>query len=173
MTLALIRRAVVERRGWVSEEAFASDWALCQLCPGINLIALAILLGRRIAGVRGILLCLVGLLLPSVAATVLMTALYAYFQSSATVKAALRAVVPASVGLGLLTAGNVARAPLQAARRDGRGFFLFALLLIPLSGAALYIARAPVVAVLLSAGAASALLHALRPTNSLKGTIRP
>ena len=103
-TLALIRREVLERRGWVTEEAFTEDWALCQLAPGINLTALTILLGRRIAGARGIVLCLLGLLLPSVLVTVVLTAFYAPVRDSVLVKAALRAIVPASVGLGLLTA---------------------------------------------------------------------
>ena len=72
-TLTLLRRTVVERHGWVSEADFTRDWAICQVCPGINLLCMTILLGRRIAGARGIFLCLVGLLVPSVAATVAMT----------------------------------------------------------------------------------------------------
>jgi len=37
----------VEERGWVEEEEFARFWALCQIAPGINLIALTILIGEK------------------------------------------------------------------------------------------------------------------------------
>src|SRR5437588_10925558 len=79
-TLTLIRRAVVDRYGWLSEAEFTREWTLCQLAPGINLLALAILIGRRLDGARGIALALVGLLLPSAALTVLITAGYASVQ---------------------------------------------------------------------------------------------
>ena len=49
-TLTMIHRAVTEKHGWVSEDEFINDWALCQICPGINLIAFTILIGKRIAG---------------------------------------------------------------------------------------------------------------------------
>src|SRR5438094_7868654 len=73
-TLTLIRRAVVDRYGWLSEAEFTREWTLCQLAPGINLLALAILIGRRLGGARGVALALLGLLLPSVGVTIVMTA---------------------------------------------------------------------------------------------------
>ena len=79
-TLALIHRAFVERNRWIPEAEFTRDWSLCQIAPGINLFALTILIGRRLDGVRGILLSLFGLLLPSVVLTILITAFYARLQ---------------------------------------------------------------------------------------------
>jgi chromate transporter len=160
-TLALIRRAVVERYRWVSDEEFTRDWALCQVAPGINLLGITILLGRRLAGMRGVFLCLLGLLLPSVTLTVLLTALYAHIRDSDVVRAALRAVIPASVGLGLLTAFDIARPTLSASGREGRGSLVFSLFLIVGSGAALLWGRGRISVVLLlaAAGALSALVH--------------
>src|SRR5579872_5446806 len=74
-TLALMRRAVVDQHHWLTDELFTRDWAICQVTPGINLIAITILIGRRIASARGILLALIGLLFPSVSITILLTAL--------------------------------------------------------------------------------------------------
>src|SRR5579872_4807375 len=59
-TLVLIRRAAVEQYGWLSAAEFTRQWGLCQMAPGINLLALVILLGRRVAGMRGIALGLLG-----------------------------------------------------------------------------------------------------------------
>lgn len=108
-TLALIRRAAVEEQGWVTSEEFGRFWGLVQLAPGINLVALTVLLGRRAAGARGIVAALTGLLLPSASLTILLTAVYTHFQHFAVVQAALRGIVPAVAGLGLLTAWQIAR----------------------------------------------------------------
>jgi chromate transporter len=160
-TLTLIRRAVVEQHRWISAEEFSRDWALCQVAPGINLLGLTILIGRRLGGGTGICLCLLGLLLSSVTLTIALTALYAHIRDSQVVKAALRAVIPASVGLGLLTAYNIARPPLAASRRAGGGAFVFGLLVIAGSGAALLLGekRLSVVLILAVAGVLSALVH--------------
>src|SRR5947209_68832 len=89
-TLALIRGAAVDRYGWITGAEFTRYWSLCQMTPGINLLALAVLLGRRCAGGRGILVALVGLLAPSFTVTVLLTAGYARVHESAAVRAILR-----------------------------------------------------------------------------------
>jgi chromate transporter len=157
-TLALIRRGFVEDRAWITEEEFTRFWAICQLAPGINLISFAILIGRRLGGAAGIAVALSGMLLPSAAITVAMTAVYASIRESAEVKAALGAVIPTTVGLGLATAIKMA-APLVNRARDGGGATLAAATaILCLSGIALG-AGAPVAAVLVGAGAAGALVY--------------
>ena len=160
--LTLIRRTVIERYGWLTEEEFTRDWALCQVCPGINLTAFTILIGRRIAGGAGAVVCLVGLLLPSVACTILLTVWYATLRESPLMKAALKAVVPASVGLGLLSAYEVARPVLRESAQEGNGWLLLALFLLVGSGVALFWIKLPVVYILVGAGGLSALAYARR-----------
>ena len=147
-TLALIRRAAVDEQRWVSGEEFGRFWGLVQLAPGINLLALTVLLGRRAAGVRGIVLALTGLLLPSAALTILLTAAYLQVQHFAPVQAALRGIVPAVAGLGLLTAWQIARPLLVRPVR----FLIFA------GGAcAAWLGAAPVLAILLAGGLLGAI----------------
>lgn len=129
-TLALIRRAAVDKQGWVSEEEFGRFWGLVQLAPGINLVALTVLIGRRAAGGWGIAAAVAGLLLPSVALTVLMTAAYARVQHLLWVQAALRGIVPAVVGLGLVTAWQIAGPLLTASRRRGSASLALSLLVL-------------------------------------------
>jgi len=43
------------RERWLSAREFGEAWALSQLSPGIHLVALAGLIGRRAAGWRGAL----------------------------------------------------------------------------------------------------------------------
>src|SRR5579862_1356684 len=71
-TLALIRQEFVTKNEWITEERFLRDWSLCQLAPGINLIALSILIGKRTMGGLGVLISLGGMLLPSAFLTILL-----------------------------------------------------------------------------------------------------
>lgn len=158
-TLTLIRREVVERRGWVTDAEFVRDWALCQIAPGINLLGLTILIGRRLAGLPGIGVALLGLLLPSVTITVLLTACYAHFRDLPAVQAALRGVIPATVGLGLLTAYQLALPLLSIARREGKKSYVWAAMTLVGSGLVMALWHPPVLLVLCAAGAIGALLH--------------
>ncbi len=156
-TLFLIRRAVVEQHRWVAEGAFTRDWALCQAAPGINLLCMTILLGRQIAGLPGALVALVGLMLPSVAITILMTALYADLRNLSMVQAALRGVVPATVGMGLLLSANMAQPLLATSRRESSLSLGVGILLLVGSATAVQLWHLPVIVVLCGAGAIGAL----------------
>ncbi len=171
-TMALIHRAVVEEYRWISEAEFTRDWALVQLAPGINLLALTILIGQRVVGVKGIPVALGGLLLPSVTVTVLLTAYYARIQRLAVVQAALHGVIPATVGLGLLTAVQMALPPLAASRKEGRASLALSLFLLVGSGVAGVALHWPVILVLAAAGLIGALAH-LRQHKALAETEPP
>lgn len=156
-TLYMIRRAVVDQHGWLSAGEFARDWALCQAAPGINLICMTILVGRQVAGIPGSLVAVFGLLFPSVAITVTMTALYASFRDSALLQSAIHGVVPATVGLGLLLSASMARPLLAASRRESNFSLVVGVILLVGSAGALLLWQLPVILVLCSAGLIGAL----------------
>jgi chromate transporter len=151
-TLALIRRAAVDEQGWLTEAEFGRFWGLVQLAPGINLVALTILIGRQVAGTWGIFVSLLGLLLPSAAITILLTAGYSHVQHAAWVQAALRGIVPAVVGLGLLTAWQIAFPLLRGSRVSGTRSFALSLLALLGSGLAAWLGHLPVLVILLTGG---------------------
>ena len=155
-TLALIRRASVDTHGWVTEAEFSRFWSLVQLAPGINLLALTILIGRRTAGTKGIVLAVAGLLLPSAAVTVALTASYQRVQDTPLVRDALHGIIPATVGLGLVAAWQIARPALLQSRREGKWNLVVSLALLLASGAVMQWAHPPVLVILLSAGALGA-----------------
>ncbi len=157
-SLVLIHRTIVEQYGWISDETFTRNWALSQMCPGINLIAFTLLCGKQIAGVRGMVLCLLGLLLPSVSITILLTATYTYVRNAQIVTRALNAILPASVGLGLLSAYNMAREPIQTSRAAGSGSLALSLVVLIASGALMLFFKLPVFVILLGAGALLSLV---------------
>ena len=118
-TLYLIRRVAVDRYGWLTDEEFTRYWGLCQIAPGINILGLVTLIGWRVAGGVGVALALGGLLLPSAAITVALTAVYASIRQAPLVRAAIAGVMPATVGLGLLLGFTMVR-PLLA-QHGGKG----------------------------------------------------
>lgn len=163
-TLTMIQRAMIEQRAWMTDAEFVRDWALCQVAPGINLLCLTILIGRRLGGGPGIAVSLLGLLLPSVTLTVALTACYAHFQNLAVVKSAVRGVIPGTVGVGLLTAYQMTRPLLAISRREGRSMLVFAFLLLIGSGLVIALWHPAVVMVLCGSGFVSALVHWCRET---------
>lgn len=156
-TLFLIRRTAVERHGWLSAEQFTQDWALVQAAPGINLLCMTILVGRRVAGLAGALVALTGLMLPSVAITIVMTALYADLRDAAIIQAALRGVVPATVGLGLVLTVRMASPLLTAGRCEGWASLWVNVVILVGSAVAMLLWQLPVIVVLCTAGALSGL----------------
>jgi chromate transporter len=157
-TLFLMRRAAVEQHHWLTEEEFARDWSICFIAPGVNLIAMTILIGYRVAGIAGSLITLAGLLLPSVTITIMLTAFYASLQHMAAVQAALRGIVPATIGLGLLLSTNMARPLLTTSWQEGRFSGMVSLCVLFGSAAAMVLWRLPIFAVFCGAGAIAALV---------------
>ena len=118
-SLYLMRRELVERRGWLSHREFLEDWALSKVSPGINQIALTAFEGRRVAGAAGIAVALAAFLLPSGLITALMTAGYDAVRGEPLVRAALSGAGPVIAGMTLGVAYGFAQG---AVRRGWRGW---------------------------------------------------
>lgn len=114
-TLLLLRRFLVEREARISERAFNEAWALCQLSPGIHLVALAGLLGQRIAGWRGVLVAVSGMMVPAAIITAAMTAAYGVIADQPLAHSALAGMAPATGGMTL----GLAIVLVRSARRHG------------------------------------------------------
>ncbi|HVD30307.1 MAG TPA: chromate transporter [Methylomirabilota bacterium] len=115
-TLLLIRRLAVDRERWMSNREFGEAWALSQLSPGIHLVALAGLIGRRAAGWRGVVAAVAGMMIPAAAITVALTAAYGVIAASPIARAALAGVAPVTGGMTIATAALLVR----ASARHGR-----------------------------------------------------
>lgn len=117
-TLYLMRRELVERRGWLSHREFLEDWALSKLSLGINQIALTGMEGIRVAGLPGLVVSLAALLLPAGAITAAMTAGYEVVRDEPVVRAALAGAGPVIAGMTIGLAWMFAQGAL---RRGWRG----------------------------------------------------
>lgn len=70
--LAYFRREFVERRGWISESAYADLVALCNFLPGPASSQVGMAIGMRHAGLPGALAAFAGFTLPAAAAMILL-----------------------------------------------------------------------------------------------------
>ena len=161
-TLFMIRRVVVERMGWVTPREFTESWALSQLSPGIHLVALAGLLGRQIAGARGIAVAVIAMMLPAALITAVVTAFFGEIAQQPLTVAALAGIGPVAGGMTIGLALTMARPVLQRGR-----YAVLDLAVIGAAFGALVTGAAQTIVVIVVAGAFGAvLLGRERPTSS-------
>src|SRR6266700_3083893 len=162
-TIFLIQRAFIEKYKWLSMEEFTHLWNLCIITPGINLIALTVLIGRKLGGAWGIAISLAGLLLPSATITCLITVGFASVQHLPVVQAILRGVVPATGGIMLLVGLNFALPLFRKGAKIGVLYLLASSVLIIACALAVILLKLSVIIVILGAIFLCALFFSPKP----------
>jgi chromate transporter len=150
--IAMMRDEVVRRRGWIDDERFLELVGATNLIPGPNSTELAIHLGHRRAGVRGLLLaglCFIG---PAVVIVSVLAWLYAEHGTDPAVVDLRYGVLPVIIAV-------VAQALVGLARTACRRV-LPALLAV--TSLAAYLAEVHELLVLVGAGAVAAAWHERR-----------
>ena len=115
------RRALVDQRGWLTDQEFAELFSLSQILPGPNICNLASILGYRWCGVAGASAALLGLLGPSSVAVLLIGLLYQHVRDAHGVEGAVRGMAAAAAGLVAATAIKLARSQPRNVRGPALG----------------------------------------------------
>lgn len=105
------RRAIVERRRWLTPAEFTDLLALCQFLPGPNIVNLSIALGARFRGLAGAFTCVFGLLAAPFCVVIGLGVVYARYGHLSVVQHTFHGLAAAASGLVLATALKIA-APL-------------------------------------------------------------
>jgi chromate transporter len=145
--MAVAHRELVERRRWLSSEAYLQEVALAQALPGPNVCNLALMYGDRCFGWRGAAAALAGLMTVPAALLLGAVVIYSTWAGQAQVEAALR-------GMGAVAAGSVAGTALKL-MKELRRHPLGAVAALGASGLtflALAVMRWPIVPVILGLG---------------------
>ncbi len=160
-TFTMIHEQTVRRLRYISEEQFVQNWAMVQLAPGINLLALVILIGRRARGMKGAFAALIGLMAPSCALTMLIASVYTHLHTVPAAVAAINAAIPAIVAVGLLSCITMLRPMIKSVPNEldttPRSQPVFACAMVIAAGAAVLSNRLPIPAVLILCGVAGAI----------------
>ena len=104
-----LRDGVVLRRHWMSDADFLQLYAVARAAPGPN-IMIASVIGWKVAGLAGLLVATVAILLPSSALCLLLGRLTVRYHATAFVKALKLGLAPVAVGLILASGVAIARA---------------------------------------------------------------
>ena len=147
--IAMMRRRVVTNRSWVSEDEFAQMVGTCALVPGPNSTEMAIALGARRAGWRGLVIGGVSFIVPAFVIVCAVVWMYEDVLTSSTIADIRRWVVPVVVAIVLHALWSLR----TTAVRDKRDVIV---VVLALTGAVVGI---PELLVLLIVGVASVLLR--------------
>jgi chromate transporter len=107
--LPWVRRGLVEKRGWLTEQEFAEVLSLAQFLPGPNSANVAMYVGNQFAGWQGALAGFCGLMLAPSVIALSATALYGHFGEVGPLRAAIGGVSSAAAGLVIATGLKMAR----------------------------------------------------------------
>jgi chromate transporter len=113
--LPFARRALVERRGWLTEAGFNETLALCQSLPGPNIVNMSVVVGSRFAGARGAFASVTGLVVAPVILILVLATLWGRYGTVGHIPGAIRGLAAAAAGLVAATALKMARPTLAAA----------------------------------------------------------
>jgi chromate transporter len=73
---AMIHREMVERRGWIDNEAFLAGMAIAHVLPGANPVNLALYMGMKARGGAGAIVAVTAMIIPAFCIIMLMGFVY-------------------------------------------------------------------------------------------------
>ena len=97
--LAFFERELVQKRKWISQEEFAESIVIGQLTPGAPIVNTGIFIGYRLKRLKGALATVVVQILPSFVIVMVLSYLYIRYKEIALLKAVLKGIGAAVVGL--------------------------------------------------------------------------
>jgi chromate transporter len=133
--LPLARRAIVEKRKWLTSEEFTELLGLCQFLPGGNVINMSVAIGMRFCGLAGAFIALLGFVGGPALIVIGLGVIYEHTQNFPEVRHLFAGLSAAAAGLLISTAIKVAlplRGKPAAIAIAVLGFIAIALLRLPL-----------------------------------------
>lgn len=107
--LPFVRRELVDRQGWMTEEGFLDTLALCQPMPGPNIVNLSGVVGFRFAGPVGAVAAMAGLIAAPFVIVLSLAVMYDRFLTEPHVAGAITGLKAAAAGLVVATVARLAK----------------------------------------------------------------
>ncbi|GAA0737257.1 chromate transporter [Clostridium oceanicum] len=107
--IPLIEEEIVKRRDWMSKEEFLDIVVISQSFPGALAINSSIFIGYKIGGLKGAILSLLGVVIPSFTIILLIASLFMQFRNNYYVDLVFKgigAAVPVLVLTGVISLGK-------------------------------------------------------------------
>ena len=126
--MAWIREETVRRRNWLSEDEFAQAVAVCQLLPGANTLNMSVFLGSEMAGWKGALAALMGLITLPFFLVLGLGVAYGHLEQGPMLRATFAGLGAGAAGVALGTASQMGRKHLREAWLLFLALFVFSCL---------------------------------------------
>lgn len=97
--IPLIEREVVDRRKWIDIDDFVELLALAQAAPGILAMNIAVFVGYKTRGMKGVISATVGSILPSFIVILSIAMVFTNFKENEVVERIFKGIRPAVVAL--------------------------------------------------------------------------
>lgn len=107
--LAMVRKSIVQDKGWVKEEDFIELIALLQSIPGIFAVNTALCVGAKACGKKGSLAAAAGAILPSLVIVLMLTIFARVVKGNPVVESCFKGIRPCVVALILSPAIQMIR----------------------------------------------------------------
>ena len=95
----LLESEVVDKNGWLAKEDFMDIMSVSQATPGLFAINMASHIGNKINGVKGALVCSIGVAIPSIVSILLIAMFFNAFKGNIYIEKIFRGIRPAVVAL--------------------------------------------------------------------------
>jgi chromate transporter len=106
--IPLIEKEVVHNHGWLTIEEYIDVMAMANTLPGPISTKLALCVGLKMGGAGGAFASLIGLLLPSSIAVIVIALVYYRYRHLPTVQGIVRGVRPVVIALLMVVVANLA-----------------------------------------------------------------
>ncbi|MDD4922514.1 MAG: chromate transporter [Bacteroidales bacterium] len=97
--IPLIEREVVQNRQWINQEEFVELLALAQAAPGIIAMNIAVFVGHKALGMKGVFAATIGSILPSFLIILAIATVFTDFKENPVVESIFKGIRPAVVAL--------------------------------------------------------------------------
>ena len=95
----VLEASIVGKKHWMEEEEFLDALTIAQSIPGVLAANIALILGRRLHGLKGALVSCLGAVLPSVISVMIITVLYEQVKDAPLMRGFFAGVKPVVVAL--------------------------------------------------------------------------
>jgi chromate transporter len=97
--IPFIRREIIEKRAWMKDQQFLDNLSIAQSLPGPVVVNLSLLTGYHLRGLKGGLLSLLGVVIPSFWIIIIIAVFLWQYQENSLVQAAFMGIRPVVLAL--------------------------------------------------------------------------
>lgn len=129
--IPFIRREIIEKRAWMKDQQFLDNLSIAQSLPGPVVVNLSLLTGYHLRGLKGGLLSLLGVVIPSFSIIIIIAVFLWQYQENSLVQAAFMGIRPVVLAL-------IVSAVLKLGRKVFLGYRPLLLFLLFLTGLVIF-----------------------------------